>query len=858
MMEVSRRFFAFAAFGAIGLGAVASGAKADQPNQGVVRFHSQVEPLLEKYCYDCHGDGASKGNLALDDLNSDSAILSASDIWFKVLKNVRAGLMPKGDDPRPTSAEISVLENWIKFQAFGIDPKNPDPGLLTIRRLNRVEYRNTIRDLMGIDFNSEVEFPPDDTGHGFDNLGEVLTVSPLLLEKYLAAAEEVVEQAVPRVAKVPAKLALKPRDFVRDAPNETIAADEKPGARVGSLNARTGGRLSQSFILRTAGTYKLSLEATIASTFDFDRSRATLTLSIDGQEQKRAEVAWGGQNIHYDDERAWTAGEHRVTIELTPLVPAEAPAPQQVKIPEPSATSATTVVVSGKLDAPATSANAVEPPPKTSVVLRVVSTQLVGPMEPAKWIAPENYTRFFPRAQPPVGLAERDAYAREVLRNFVARAFRRPVEDAKIEQLVGLARSVYSGSDGRFEDGVARAFMAILASPRFIFRLEAPQPADAGARFPDVDEYALASRLSYFLWSSMPDAELFDLAGRHELRQHLPAQITRMLNSEKAAGLVHNFTGQWLQARDIESVPINGRAVLGIHGRGSNLANKADFDGTLRKAMHSETEMVFDYIMREDRSVLEFIDSDYTFLNARLAKHYGLPPVQGEALRLVKLPPDSTRGGFLTEGTVLAVTSNPTRTSPVKRGLFILDNFLGTPPPPPPPNIPALEDSLHGAGGKELPLREALAAHRDHPLCASCHARMDPLGFALENFNAMGNWRELDAEEPINAAGQLVTGESFHDIRDLKHIMTHERRLDYYRCLTEKMMTYALGRGLEYYDVETVDQIVAGLEANGGKFSVLLTGIINSAPFQKIRNPAPANASHPSSPLVSSLSPVRP
>lgn len=456
-------------------------------------------------------------------------------------------------------------------------------------------------------------------------------------------------------------------------------------------------------------------------------------------------------------------------------------------------------------------------------------------MDPKSWVPPENYRRFFSE-DPPTDPKLRDAFAEKTIRDFATRAFRRPVSADKVAQLVAIARTVYSDPKRPIEDGIARAIMAVLASPRFLFRIEeAAAGSNPKLSFAPVDEFALASRLSYFLWSSMPDEELTRLASRGELRKGLSAQVDRMLKDSKSQAFVQNFPGQWLQARDVESIPINARAVLGVGNARGNASSRVDFNAAIRKALRSETEMYFEYVLREDRSVLELIDSDYTFLNSQLATHYGIPGVEGTNIRRVTLPPDSPRGGVLTQGSVLAVTSNPTRTSPVKRGLFILENILGTPPPPPPPDVPALEEVQKAADGRELSLREALAAHRTNALCNSCHSRMDPLGFALENFNAMGNWRDMDAKQKIDPSGKLATGESFADVRDLKRILANERRLDFYRCLTEKMMTYALGRGVEYHDIITVDQIVEQLEKEKGRFSVLLAGIIESAPFQKLR-----------------------
>jgi len=426
-----------------------------------------------------------------------------------------------------------------------------------------------------------------------------------------------------------------------------------------------------------------------------------------------------------------------------------------------------------------------------------------------------------------------------------------------------------------FESGVAQAMVAVLASPRFIFREEGTLALQPGQVNPLLDEYALASRLSYFLWSSMPDEELFRLAAAGQLRAQLPAQLGRMLADPRAGEFVRNFTGQWLEARDIANVQIEPLAIhlrehpepeleaamarfRQINGIRPELrtpeqktelekiretvvpvfrAPKPQLTYSLRRAMQQETELVFAHILKEDRSLVELIESDYTFLNEDLARHYGIAGVTGPEMRKVMLPPDSPRGGVLTQGTILAVTSNPTRTSPVKRGVFILDAILGTRPPPPPPNIPALEDAASPEKLRQMSLRENLALHATNKMCASCHSRMDPLGLALENFNALGMWRDAELNRPIDPSGQLITGESFANIRELKHILATAHRRDFYYCFSQKLLTYALGRSLEYYDTETVDRLVSQLEEAGGRPSALLQGIVNSAPFQQRRAP---------------------
>jgi hypothetical protein len=654
---------------------------------GVAKFRKEVRPILEEFCFDCHADGANKGGVAFDGFKSDEAIVTNRDLWSKALKNLRAGIMPPAKKPRPNDDQKELIARWIKYQVFAIDPHNPDPGRVTVRRLNRVEYRNTIHDLTGVDFDALAEFPPDDTGYGFDNISDVLTLPPMLLEKYVGAAKRIIEEAVPARAKFP---------------NE----------------------------------------------------------------------------------------------------------------------------------------------------------------------------RFFPKAIPADDRSRR-VYAREVLGKFARNAFRRPVDDKTVERLVELADGFYTQPGKTFEEGVGQGMVAVLVSPRFLFREEAIEPGNRQDSYPLVDEYSLASRLAYFLWSSMPDDQLMRLAAEGTLRKNLSEQVRRMMADHRFGSFIRDFTGQWLRARDIETVPIEARDILErenkidpevavirkrlheLRDKGIDNLNESEkeertrlhrelaktqerpprgeLNGKLRRAMRQETEKVFEYIVREDRSLLELIDSDYTFLNERLAEHYAITGVSGDEMQKVALPPDSPRGGILTQGTILATTSNPTRTSPVKRGLFILDSILGTPPPPPPPNIPPLEDAAKNMGNRKPSLRETLAAHRADALCSSCHNRMDPLGLALENFNALGMWRDKEYEQPIDSTGKLVTGETFDSVKELKQILVKNHYKDFYRTLTEKLLIYALGRGLDYSDAETVDQIVARIEKSNGKPSALLAGIIESAPFQKCR-----------------------
>ena len=601
--------------------------------------------------------------------------------------------------------------------------------------------------------------------------------------------------------------------------------------------------ISKRVDVENTGDYQVTFEAHVNGEFAFDPGQCRALFSIDGEEVASDKFIYAfsddpdrGASFRYEVTRNLTAGEHEFTVEVQPLVEKEKRM--------------------NRLD------------------FRVNSVELQGPLDPNFWIEPSGYREFFPDGPAPVSVEQRRRYAEKVLGEFGLRAFRKPVDEGMLDRLVAMAEAHYSEPNQTFEQGIAKSMVAILASPRFLFRLESSEPLTAAATHPNVDEWALASRLSYFFWSSMPDDELFELARASQLRDQLRPQIERMLQDEKTSELVKNFTGQWLQARNIAHVQIEATAAFGFEDelnalreefgrqlwrgesedispelkearrRSRELRDIAGrFNRPLRDSMRRETEMSFDYVLRENRSVLEFLTSDYTFLNGRLAEHYGIPGIEGDEMRRVDLPEGSPRGGVLTQGNMLLITSNPTRTSPVKRGLFILENILGTPTPPAPPNIPELDEAAEGITDHEPTLREILAKHREDPLCSSCHSRIDPLGLAFENFTAVGTWRDMEENQPIDTSGKLITGESFQGVQELKDILAENYRLNFYRCLTEKLLTYALGRGLEYYDEYTVDQIVERVDQNNGEFMALIQGIIESAPFQKRRNPDKLNAS---------------
>jgi mono/diheme cytochrome c family protein len=814
-------------------------------------FSRDAEPVLEEHCYDCHGDGSSKGGVQLDGFKGDSDLQNHA-LWLRVMKNVRAGIMPPATEPRLSQEEEKKLMSWIKWRAFSLDPDHPDPGRLTLRRLNRVEYRNTIRELTGYEFDTLKEFPADDTGQGFDNIGDVLTISPMLLERYLDAAQTIISQTVPTQPLVQAEVQVPGRSFkvddmkaLQDLEKATAAGPTKrPSPRVQGdsldLSYYTKATVRTSYHADHAGKFQVVAKMTAVEAYvddQFDLNKANVVVKIDGEPLLSQDFAReSDKTFEFTFDRTWKAGDHDISIELSPVGP--------------------------------------DRDQKRRLRIRLNSVTVRGPDAREFWVPPPSYAKFFPR-RVPWWPASRRKYAAELLRNFASRAFRRPVDEATVDRLVAMEEAVASQKDGTFEAGVAQGMVAVLASPRFIFRQEEVEPLRPGEVYPLVDEYSLASRLSYFFWSSMPDDTLFDLASKHELRARLGEQVARMLADKRASEFVSNFTGQWLEARDISNVQIDPLSVYlrehpnpeaeqaratfrkinkiaeekrtpeekAAYDQARKVffaifrAPKAQLTESLRTAMRRETEMDFSYVINGNRSLLELIDSNYTFLNEELAKHYGVPGVTGSEMRKVVLPPDSPRGGILTQGTVLSVTSNPTRTSPVKRGVFILDAILGTRPPPPPPNIPALEDAASPEKLKTMTLRENLALHATNKTCAACHSRMDPLGLALENFNAMGGWRDAEFNRTIDPSGKLITGEKFSSIRDLKHVLATSRRRDFYYCFTEKLMTYALGRTLDYYDVETTDRLVDGLESSGGLPLPLIQGIVNSAAFQQRRLP---------------------
>jgi hypothetical protein len=738
-------------------------------SEGATRFNTEIKPLLETYCYKCHGNGKKKGGLSLDSFKSVEAALLDVKIWGHVLENLRTGDMPPDDEEKqPTLAEREKIMKWIDLAVFAVDPDHPDPGRVTIRRLNRVEYNNTIRDLVGVDFQPADDFPADDSGYGFDNIGDVLTLPPVLFERYLAAAEKVMSLAIlndhkPRADKIEVNLL----DIAGGPATGSTAVSRKIDENESTVKVE----------LPVPGEYTLRIQAE--------------SLKV-GPDVTKMECKLDGQLIR--------------TFDLSGVKDKK----DVLKVPMRMA-RAGTFTLSIRVANPLEKPEKVKDKPVTrSLTLRQIT--FFTPPQPVK-APPSQYAIFRPGAgQPSLELS-----ARAIITAFGKRAFRRPLAPNEIERFLWIYKTALQ-KGGNFEQSVQTALTGILVSPHFLFRGEVQANPDNPKVAGPISEWALASRLSYFLWSTMPDDALFAEAEKGTLRKNLEAQVKRMLADKKAEALVENYAGQWLQVRNLKLVQPDAKTF-------------PDWDRALATAMERETELLFQTIMREDRSVLDFIGADYTFVNERLAKHYDIAGVEGEAFVKVQLPANRP-GGILGQGSFLTLTSNPTRTSPVKRGKFVLENLLGTPPPPPPPQVPDLDDKNR----KELTgtLRQRMEQHRQDPNCASCHARMDPIGFGLEQFDGVGAWREKDGNAAIDPNGQLVSGENFQGPAELRKILLTKKRPDFLRCCSEKMLTYALGRGMEYYDRTTIARITTSLE-NDPRFSNLVMEVVRSVPFQQRR-----------------------
>ena len=790
--------------------------------------------LLDRYCVTCHNERTVNGGgrpasplvgqlravgLTLDTLDLADVGGHAAE-WERVVRKLRGGVMPPAGRPRPAPAALDGFLDWLEGELDANWAATRDPGRsATFHRLNRTEYRNAVRDLLAVELDADDFLPADDSSFGFDNIGGILRMSQALMERYLAAARTISRLAVgsPPPA-LSADTYQAAQDLSQHARVEALPFGTRGGLYIEHLFPQDAG---YDFRIQLTGTRRLREAHDLEVTVDGEPVEAfTLGPPADGASDNPYAQA---STIDFRLDVAAGPREVGVTFYKQPSALVE-----QVREPFPNPRVAgnagglagaqpfvQSVTVTGPYDA----AGAADTPSRERIfTCRPVAADH-DPAAGASGDPAAGATDLAAAASdgPAAGTVGEAACAREILSRLARRAYRRPVSDDELAVLLDFYRQ--GRAAGRFDDGIELAIRRLLVSPEFLYRIEAdPEGAAPGAPYP-VADLDLASRLSFFLWSSIPDEELLAAAEAGRLRDpgELGRQVRRLIADPRSETLTTNFAAQWLQLRNLETTVRPGDPF------------SVAFDESLRQSMLRETRLFVDSIVRDDRSVVDLLTAGYTFLDERLAEHYGIPGVTGSRFRRVELPADSPRRGILGHGSVLTLTSHAIRTSPVLRGKWILDNLLGTPPPDPPPNIPALNDQRTQA--KRPTVRARLEAHRANPACSACHAMIDPTGFALENFDAIGRWRVVDESfNPIDPSGVLPDGRAFDGVAEMRDALARDPR-QFVTTVTEKLMTYALGRGLEPYDMPTLRRIVREAAADDYRFQSVVLGIVTSDPF---------------------------
>ncbi len=770
-----------------------NGAEAASP-----KLTPEITTYLQKYCVDCHGETDPNAGLSLHKFGDELSVLKGKKAWDNVLVMVEGGEMPPEDATRPKVEEtVAFLKDVRGIFERSAKSGKIDPGHVTIRRLNRYEYNNTIRDLVGVDSRPADDFPSDDVGHGFDNIGDVLTLSDVLMERYLAAAENVMERAIVINPPAPTQRSQSAKYLEPAGRNVPENGSHRPVNAEKKDSPIESGPLHTPYKLSDAGDYEFKMQG-----------------FREGDEPVKVAVLLhqkGLSNPASEEESSQLTGAALNSLKPFRILGTFDLFKRDDRDRRTHALKAELPAGDIRLAVALFKAEDGKPAP----VANITNFQLNGPSDtrPAS-------QRMLLECDPNL---PREQQTRQVITRFASRAYRRTATPDEVNRLIGLVdQQVAAGKS--WEQGVQYAMTAVLISPKFLFRLELDEKSSPKEAHP-LNEFQLASRLSYFLWSSMPDQELFQLANRGELAKNLEPQVRRMLKDDKAKELVENFALQWLQLGRLKLATPDDKQF-------------PEFTEQLRQAMLDETRLFLQEIIREDRSLLDLVAADFTYVNEPLARLYnigdqngnprqGRGEIRGSEFVRVSLK-DELRGGLLTQASFLTVTSNPTRTSPVKRGRWVLEQILGAPPPPPPANVPTLEDEGRKLTGT---LRERMQQHRENPACANCHLKMDAIGFAFENYDAIGTFRTRDGEGEIDPAGSFPGGESFSGPAELKKLLK-TKKTEIARCVTEKMLTFALGRGLEYYDTPAVDKIVARLEKEDYRFSALVLGIVDSAPFR--------------------------
>ena len=743
-----------------------------------------VTDSVENYCINCHNADKAKGELDLESILDDKISTHAAT-WETVVRRLSAREMPPPKHKKlPDEATVNQMLSALVAKLDAAAKENPQPGrVATFRRLTRTEYQNAIRDLLGVQIDAAALLPKDEESHGFDNI-TVGTLSPALVERYVSAAQKISRLAVGAPLKRPDGATFRvPADFTQEK--------HVPGLPIG-----TRGGVLLPYTFPRDGEYELEVRLARDRNEHVEGLRGTHKMEI---------LIDRGLARTFTIRPAKDGGHDDVDKHLRVRVFVKA-GPRQVGVTFPARSSA---LLENKRKPYEASFNVFRHPRRSPAVYQV---SITGPFSAKGAGSTPSRKKVF-IVQPDKG-QDTETAARQILSGLVKRAYRRPVQKVDLTQPLIFFRA--SAKEGGFEAGIQAALESILVNPTFLFRVE-KNPADINGTSYPVSDLDLTSRLSFFLWSSLPDEELIDLAAANKLSkpETLEKQVRRMLTDERASSLVTNFAAQWLYLRNLDSVTPDLRLF-------------PDFDDNLRRAFRRETELFVESILREDRSVLDMLKADYTFLNERLAKHYRIPNVFGSRFRRVALAQVHQRGGLLRQGSILTVTSYATRTSPVIRGNWILENLIGMPPKPPPPDVPVLDKNKVNA---ELSIRERLVAHRTNPACASCHERMDPIGFALENFDAIGRWREFEDGRVIDVAGGLPDGSTFDGVAKLEDGLLDRPEL-FVRTLTEKLLIYALGRGMESYDAPAVRKIVTEAKLENYRISSIILGVTKSVPFR--------------------------
>jgi hypothetical protein len=759
--------------------------------------------MLDEFCSRCHNDDDKVADLSIEDLRGTDLLHGAhADAWEKILRRAAQVEMPPRNKPQPDPATRAAFVEWLRTSLDGYAKAHPDPGRATIRRLNRVEYANAVRDLLALRIDLSRELPQDNSGYGFDNIADVLSVSPTLMDRYVAVAGKIARTATGLTS---------PREFVtsyelpkdgsvmnsgRPAYNER-ASDDLP------LGSRGGGAFA--YYARYDAVYE------IAGWLNANTNNETDRLKED-RVSVRVPLKAGAHVIGLSFRRRIAPDESiqtlRNDLDKVPL-PTAAPVMLPLDVFVDGVRVQQITVPSYRMSPRYSQQNF----PRD-----VLQIDVTGPFSPAGIADTPSRERIF-LCKPARASAE-TACATRIVAALARSAYRRPVTDADMTPLMRIYAAERAASD--FDHGIEAAVEAILVSPHFLFMIEQDPKGSAPGSVHPVSDLALATRLSFFLWSSIPDETLLKVAEKGRLHDPavLNAQIDRMLADPRADALTKNFAGQWLYLRNLDQ-------------QRPDIAVFPNFDARLRAAMARETEMFFSYVLQANRSVLDFIAADYTFLNQRLAEHYGIEGVNGTAFRRVSLDPASHRGGLLGQASILTVTSYGNHTSVVKRGKWILDNMLAAPPPPPPPDVPALQASHDG---RLLTAREQLELHRTNPVCASCHVKMDPLGFSLENFDAIGGFRQKDVGQPIDVSAVMPDGTKFAGLSGLQQILM-ARKDEFTAAFTERLLTYALARGIGAHDMPAVRAISHAAAADGYHIQTIIRGIATSDPFTLRKTP---------------------